>query len=156
MFFKKITDWVANLKVSKNTAWSCVFIGGFLEMFWVSGLKYSTNWWQYGLTSLVILISFCLVVLALKKIEVGVAYSVFVGLGAAGIVLTEIIIFGEEVSWIKITLIALLLGGVLGLKFSEEKEGESKKSQESESKASQNLAATTSTATLSSNNGGVK
>ena len=55
--------------------------------------------------------------LAVKSdIEIGVAYSVFVGIGTVGIALGEITVFGEPFSLLKITLILLLLIGVVGLK----------------------------------------
>ena len=51
-----------------------------------------------------------------SDIEIGVAYSVFVGIGTVGIALAEILVFGEPFSLLKIVLILLLLIGVVGLK----------------------------------------
>jgi paired small multidrug resistance pump len=51
-----------------------------------------------------------------RKLPVGTVYAVFVGLGTAGTVLSEIIFFGEPVKVEKMILILLLLVGVLGLK----------------------------------------
>ncbi len=55
-------------------------------------------------------------ILAIKRVEVSVAYAVFVGIGAAGVVLSEIFIFGASVSMLQLVLIVLLLVGVVGLK----------------------------------------
>ncbi|MNC82780.1 Multidrug resistance protein YkkC [compost metagenome] len=43
-------------------------------------------------------------------------YAVFTGLGTAGTVLAEMLLFDEPVRVVKLLLIAMLLAGVLGLK----------------------------------------
>ncbi|MGE0994980.1 DMT family transporter, partial [Bacillus sp. GMa5/2] len=54
---------------------------------------------------------------------VGTVYAVFTGIGAGGIVLTEIFVFGEPFSIVKVLLIGLIFFGVIGLKrVTEEKE----------------------------------
>ncbi|MBZ7963563.1 QacE family quaternary ammonium compound efflux SMR transporter [Campylobacter sp. 2457A] len=106
------------LKKELNTAWLWVIFGALIECFWVSGLKYSYEIWHYCLTAIGIFISFNCFLKACKKIEISVAYSVFVGIGTAGIVIAEIAIFHEKFSILKIFFILLLLLGVIGLKFS--------------------------------------
>ena len=73
-----------------NLAWGLVVIGGIVECFWVSGLKHADSFILYALTTLGIAFSFTMMVLALKVLEVSVAYSVFVGIGTAGVVASEI------------------------------------------------------------------
>lgn len=104
-------------ELSTNLAWALVLFGGFIECFWVSGLKYSTTFLGYSLTALGILISFSCAIVAMKKIEVSIGYAVFVGIGTAGIVLNEMLFFGVAFSLAKILLIFCLLVGVVGLKF---------------------------------------
>lgn len=53
---------------------------------------------------------------ACEKLEVSIAYSVFVGIGTVGVVLNEIFLFDIEVSVTKIVLIAILLLSIIGLK----------------------------------------
>ena len=118
----KLAKFKQNFQFSKNHAWALVLLGGFVEMFWVSGLKYSTLWWHHALTALGIFISFNCMIFAIKRIEVGIAYSVFVGIGTAGIVIAEIVVFGESASMMKIFLIFTLICGVLGLKLATSKE----------------------------------
>lgn len=109
--------------ISNNLAWGLVIAGGIVECFWASGLKYADNLLLYTLTGMGILFSFVCMVLALKsKLEIGVVYSVFVGIGTMGIALAEIVVFNEPFSLLKITLILLLLMGVVGLKLSTSKE----------------------------------
>ena len=105
------------MKISTNLAWVFIIAGGIIECFWASGLKYADNLLLYTLTGIGILFSFSAMALAVKSdIEIGVAYSVFVGIGTVGIALGEITVFGEPFSLLKITLILLLLIGVVGLK----------------------------------------
>ncbi|HHW4189364.1 DMT family transporter [Campylobacter coli] len=93
-----------------------VIFGGLIECFWVGGLKYSTELWQYILTIIGVCISFTLFLKACEKLEVSIAYSVFVGIGTVGVVLNEIFLFDIEVSVAKIVLIAILLLSIIGLK----------------------------------------
>lgn len=53
---------------------------------------------------------------AVRYIEVSIAYAVFVGIGTVGVVLTEMLVFGENFSWLKIVFIFTLLFGIIGLK----------------------------------------
>lgn len=110
-------------KISTNLAWAMVLLGGMIECFWVSGLKYSSNFLEYSLTALGIAASFCCMILALKRIEVSVCYAVFVGIGTAGVVVGEMAFFDERFSSLKVGLIAILIAGVIGLKLvSKERE----------------------------------
>ncbi|MNP57937.1 Multidrug resistance protein YkkC [compost metagenome] len=60
--------------------------------------------------------SMYLLILATKKLPVGTAYAVFTGIGTAGTVIAEMVLFGEPFRIIKLLLILLLLSGVIGLK----------------------------------------
>lgn len=100
-----------------NTNWIKVFIGAFFEVFWVIGLKHANDFWSWTGTIISIIISFYVIILAGRKLPVGTVYAVFVGLGTAGTVLSEILFFGEPFKVEKIILILLLLTGVIGLKF---------------------------------------
>lgn len=111
-------------KISENFAWSLVIFGAFVEIFWVSGLKYSQSILEYCLTALGVLTSFICMLLAVKRLEVSIAYAVFVGIGTAGVVVSEILVFAEAVSLVKIILIAVLLLGVIGLKLVSKEQGE--------------------------------
>lgn len=109
--------------------WVLVILGGVIEPFWVSGLKYSTSFFGYFLTAVGIAASFICMILATKRIEVSIAYAVFVGLGAAGVVISEIFIFNKPSSFLEIALIIILLLSIIGLKIA------SKDSDKQDSKA---------------------
>lgn len=103
--------------------WIQVIIASIFEVGWVIGLKHASTPIEWILTILCIILSFYLMIHASSKLPVGTVYAVFVGLGTAGTVTSDMVFFGEPVQLIKLVLIALLLSGVLGLKLvSGEKE----------------------------------
>jgi quaternary ammonium compound-resistance protein SugE len=61
------------------------------------------------------LISFGLLTIALKRLEVGTAYAVWTGLGAAGTAVVGMVWLGDAVSTVKLVSIGLILAGVVGL-----------------------------------------
>ncbi|NIK75301.1 paired small multidrug resistance pump [Paenibacillus castaneae] len=108
-----------------NKTWLSVIIAALFEVGWVIGLKYANGILEWGATVIAIIVSFTLMILASRSIPVGTVYAVFVGLGTAGTVLAEIILFGTPVQIGKIVLIGILLLGVIGLKMlSKEKKRE--------------------------------
>ena len=108
-----------------NKTWLSVIIAALFEVCWVIGLKHASNFWEWIGTAIAIFISFYLMIMASRFLPVGTVYAVFVGLGTAGTVIAEILMFGAEVKFSKLALIGLLLIGVIGLKLlSNEKKEE--------------------------------
>ena len=99
-----------------NKDWIKVFIAAFFEVFWVIGLKHAHDFLTWAGTVVAILISFYVMIMAGRKLPVGTVYAVFVGLGTAGTVFSEILFFGEPFKVGKALLILILLAGVMGLK----------------------------------------
>ncbi|MFK5707509.1 DMT family transporter [Lysinibacillus boronitolerans] len=99
-----------------KTDWIKVIVAAFFEVFWVIGLKHANDFLTWTGTVIAIIISFYLMIMAGKKLPVGTVYAVFVGLGTAGTVFSEILLFGEPFKVEKLLLILLLLIGVIGLK----------------------------------------
>ncbi|WP_423800393.1 DMT family transporter [Neobacillus sp. SAB-20_R2A] len=99
-----------------NLQWMKVFFAAFFEVFWVVGLKHADNVWEWAGTGVSIIISFYALIAAGNKLPVGTVYAVFVGLGTAGTVISDILFFGEPFDIVKILLILVLLTGVVGLK----------------------------------------
>jgi len=96
--------------------WIKVFVAAFFEVLWVIGLKHADSFWTWSGTVIATIISFYVMIMAGKKLPVGTVYAVFVGLGTAGTVLSEVLFFGEPFKLAKVLLILLLLAGVIGLK----------------------------------------
>ncbi|MEK5389763.1 multidrug efflux SMR transporter [Margalitia sp. FSL K6-0131] len=99
-----------------NKNWVKVLVAAFFEVFWVIGLKHAYDFWTWSETVISIIISFYAMIMAGRKLPVGTVYAVFVGLGTAGTVFSDIVFFGEPFKPAKIILILVLLAGVIGLK----------------------------------------
>lgn len=99
-----------------NKDWMKVLIAAFFEVIWVIGLKHANDFWTWTGTIIAIIISFYVMIMAGRKLPVGTVYAVFVGLGTAGTVFSEILFFGEPFKLEKVILILALLAGVIGLK----------------------------------------
>ncbi|WP_019637964.1 SMR family transporter [Paenibacillus fonticola] len=101
---------------SMNRYWMQVVVAGMFEIGWVIGLKHSHNALSWTATAIAIIVSMYLLVLSTRKLPAGTAYAVFTGLGTAGTVLFEMLVFGEPFRLAKLLLILLLVCGVAGLK----------------------------------------
>src|SRR5690625_871116 len=99
-----------------NLNWMKLFVAAFLEVFWVIGLAHSYNFWTWTATVILIIVSNYLMIQVAQVLPAGTVYTVFVGLGASGTVIAEIIFFKEAFKWMKIFLIFTLLVGVIGIK----------------------------------------
>ena len=94
-------------------AWAMVVLAGLLETGFAINLKLS-----HGFTRLWPTISFCafalgsfgLLTLSLKKLDVGTAYAVWTGIGAAGTAIYGMIFLGETLSmaaWIGLACVVV-------------------------------------------------
>lgn len=63
-------------------------------------------------------LSFGMLTLALKRIDVSVAYAVWSGMGTALIATIGILYFKEPMTALKLISLALIIGGVVGLNLS--------------------------------------
>lgn len=92
---------------------------GLLEIVWLFLLKQSDGFARLSYASaglMVALVSFALLGWTLKTLPVGIAYAVWTGIGAAGGALLGIAMYGEPATAIKLTCIALIIAGIVGLK----------------------------------------
>jgi quaternary ammonium compound-resistance protein SugE len=101
--------------------WLLVVVAGFFETGFAVLLKQSANftrlWPTVGFAACA-LISFGLLNLALGELEVGPAYAVWTGIGAAGAAAVGILALGESASTMKLVSMGLILAGVIGLNLS--------------------------------------
>ena len=63
-------------------------------------------------------VSFGMLTLALKRIDVSVAYAVWSGMGTAVIATIGVLYFKEPMTALKLISLALIIGGVVGLNLS--------------------------------------
>jgi paired small multidrug resistance pump len=99
-----------------NRNWVLVLLAGLIEVLWALGLKHASNWLDWAGIALLIYISFVLLLKAIKSLPVATVYAIFTGIGTAGTVVVEMVVFGVAFSWMKVFYIFLLLAGVVGLK----------------------------------------
>jgi len=105
--------------MSQSMAWLTLVIAGLLDVGWAISMKYAEGYTRLGwsVVSLVLLAAFVVLLgRSLKVLEVGVAYSVWTGIGAAGTFIMGVVLFGETLSAMKLVGIALVLMGIVALK----------------------------------------
>ena len=100
-------------------AWVVLLVAGLLEMGWAIGLKYTegfTKFWPSVGTAISMILSVVLLGWAMRSLPVGTAYAVWTGIGAAGTAVLGMALLGDATSFLRILCIAVILGGVIGLK----------------------------------------
>jgi quaternary ammonium compound-resistance protein SugE len=100
-------------------AWPALIAAGLLEVVWALGLKYSHGFTK--LTPSVVTImgaiaSFWLLSHAMKTLQVGTAYAVWVGIGTVGTALLAVVLFAEPVNALRVAGIGLIVAGIVALK----------------------------------------
>lgn len=100
-------------------AWVYLVIAGFFECAWAVGLKY-TDGFSKPLPSLftvaAMVISVWLLSVAMKTIPVGTAYAIWTGIGAVGVAISGMLLFGESRDLLRIMCLLLIVSGIVGLK----------------------------------------
>lgn len=105
--------------ISPTSAWIVLVVAGFLEIVWAVSMKASEGFTRHQYTGITIVaawVSFWLLGIALKTLPVGTAYAVWTGIGAIGAAVLGIILFHEPATPARLICIALIVGGILGLK----------------------------------------
>ena len=102
-------------------AWLTILVAGLFETGFAVSLKLSrgmTRFWPTVSFAACALMSFALLTVALRRLEVGAAYAVWTGIGAAGTAIVGMVFLGDAVSTLKLVSIGLILAGVIGLNLS--------------------------------------
>ena len=100
-------------------AWVILILAGLFETGWAIGLKYTegfTRLWPTVWTVCAMIISLWLLGIAVDKLPVGTAYSVWVGVGAVGTVGLGITLLGEPANAARLISVGLIIAGIIGLK----------------------------------------
>ncbi|MBB2912363.1 quaternary ammonium compound-resistance protein SugE [Streptosporangium becharense] len=99
-------------------AWVLIVVAGLFEVAMAYSLKMSDGFSaplpSVGFAVFAVL-SFGLLALGLRSLEVGTAYAVWTGIGAVGTATLGILALGEDASFLKIASILLIVAGVVGL-----------------------------------------
>ncbi|MBO2521957.1 MAG: multidrug efflux SMR transporter [Clostridia bacterium] len=100
-------------------AWLILFIAGLFETAWALFLKQShglTRFWPTVGFLVTLALSMILLAVALKSLPVGTAYAVWTGIGAAATAIIGMLWFGESRELPKLISLAMLIGGIIGLR----------------------------------------
>lgn len=101
-------------------AWVYLLVAALFEIGWAVGLKYTqgfTKLWPSVLTVVAMAVSLGLLALAVRTIPLGTGYAVWTGVGAVGTAALGMVLFGEPATALRVFFLALIVAGVLGLKF---------------------------------------
>lgn len=100
-------------------AWVVLIVAGLLEVGWAVCLKWAegfTRFWPSVGFAASMVASVALLGVSLKTLPLGTAYAVWTGVGATGTAILGIVLLGESADWRRLACIALILGGIVGLK----------------------------------------
>ncbi|TQR34650.1 QacE family quaternary ammonium compound efflux SMR transporter [Campylobacter sp. MIT 99-7217] len=106
-------------------AWFFLILAIVAEVIGTSFLKMSEAWGEFlalGIMAFFIAVSYFFMGLAIKKIQVGIAYAVWELLGVILILAVSFVIFHERLSNTQILGIFLALVGIVMINFGEKKE----------------------------------
>lgn len=99
--------------------WVVLFVAGLLEIGWAVGLKYAdgfTRLWPSVATVVSLIGSMGLLAVALRTLPLGTAYAIWTGIGTVGTAVLGIVLFREPATAMRLTCIALIVAGIVGLK----------------------------------------
>ena len=109
--------------MSPQVACIALVTAGLLDIGWAIAMKYADGYTRLGwsIVSLVLLAAFVFLLgRALQVLEVGIAYTVWTGIGAAGTLAMGVLLFNEALNPMKVAGIALVLVGIAALKLAPE------------------------------------
>ncbi len=100
-------------------AWAYLAVAGLFEIGWAIGLKYSDGFSKPVpslFTVLAMVLSVWLLSIAMRTIPVGTAYAVWTGIGAIGVAILGMVLFGESREFLRVVCLFLIIAGIIGLK----------------------------------------
>lgn len=100
-------------------AWAFLAVAGLLEIGWAVGLKYSDGFSRpipSFLTVIAMGFSIWFLSVAMRVIPVGTAYAVWTGIGAVGVAILGMVLFGESREFLRIVCLFMIIAGIIGLK----------------------------------------
>ncbi|MGQ0544874.1 MAG: quaternary ammonium compound efflux SMR transporter SugE [Betaproteobacteria bacterium] len=100
-------------------AWTWLTLAGLLEIVWAVGLKYTDGFTRLvpsAITAAAMIGSVYQLALAGRTIPSGTGYAVWTGIGAVGVAVLGMVLFGESRDLLRIGSILLIVLGIAGLK----------------------------------------
>lgn len=106
----------------KGRAWLALLIAGAFEVGYalsVNGSAGFTNPLWSAVAVVFFLCTLFFLSVALKRIDVGIGYAVWAGIGAIGAAVFGPVFFEETLTWVKAFWLAVIIGGVVWLKLAD-------------------------------------
>jgi len=103
--------------------WLILVCAGLLEIVWAVALKQSnglSRLWPSVIGVGGAVLSFALLALALRQLPAGTGYAVWVGIGAVGVAVAGMIVFGEAASVARVLFLSIIVVGIVGLRLVED------------------------------------
>ena len=100
-------------------AWAWLAVAGLFEIGWAIGLKYSDGFSKPVpslLTVVAMVLSVWMLSIAMRTIPVGTAYAVWTGIGAIGVAILGMVLFGDSREFLRLICLFLIIAGIIGLK----------------------------------------
>ena len=100
-------------------SWTFLLVAGLLEIVWAVGLKYTegfTRLWPTVGTVAAMIASVAFLGLALRTIPIGTGYAIWTGIGAVGVAIAGMVLFGESREVLRLLCILTIIAGIVGLK----------------------------------------
>lgn len=110
---------IERIEVQWKMTWIYLICAGLLEVVWATTMKLSQGFTDLKYTSITLiamLASVGLLALAIKALPLGIAYPVWTGIGAVGSIIVGVTLFGDHLSPLTWSFVALLLIGLIGIK----------------------------------------
>lgn len=100
-------------------AWIILGIAVITEIAWALSMKWAATQGSWTSASVPLILNFVnmgLLAVAMRSLPAGTAYAVWTGLGAVGVAIMGVFLFGERLNPVQIGFIALVVVGVVGTK----------------------------------------
>ena len=101
------------------TAWFLLLLAGLFEVTWACAMKYSRGLTVLIPTAVTVvggILSMFFLALAMKRIPLGTAYTVWTGLGMVGTTFCGAFLFRERLTIFHLACVLLIVTGIIGLK----------------------------------------
>ncbi|RZJ41519.1 MAG: multidrug efflux SMR transporter [Brevundimonas sp.] len=102
-------------------AWVYLFAAGLLEVVWAYFMKSSagfTRLWPSLATIAFMGVSFALLSVSMKTLPMGVAYTIWTGIGAVGAILVGWLVLGERLAPLQVVAGVLIVSGLVLMRLS--------------------------------------
>ncbi|MFM9940265.1 MAG: DMT family transporter [Hyphomicrobiaceae bacterium] len=100
-------------------SWIYLVLAGLFEIGFTTSMRYldwSLRPWPLLAFLVCSVLSFALLLAAMKTIPLGTAYAVWTGIGAAGTAIIGIVYYSEPAETVRVLLLLTLIGSIVGLK----------------------------------------